>query len=79
MSEATKIMQTRIDYLSGCIEDLKEAIKYRDGQLNRLRRILVRVNALNDNPAHFCKEIDDMTLEFAHRNRLTEANPEAAK
>jgi hypothetical protein len=35
------------------------------GELNRLRRILIRVNALNDSPSHFCKEVDDLTIEFA--------------
>ena len=35
------------------------------GELNRLRRILIRVNALNVSPSHFCKEVDDLTIEFA--------------
>ena len=33
-------------------------------EMGRLRRILVRVNALNDSPSHFCKEVDDLTIEF---------------
>lgn len=33
-------------------------------ELERLRNILIRVNALNDSPSHFCGEIDGLTMEF---------------
>jgi hypothetical protein len=67
MSEATEVMQARIDYLSGCVEDLKKAIRTRDHQLNRLRKILIRINAINDDPGHYNEEIDALTLEFTKR------------
>jgi hypothetical protein len=40
----------------------------------RLRDILARVNALNDNPAHYCKEIDDLTLQFASSASTVDAS-----
>jgi hypothetical protein len=74
VSQATEIMQARIDYLTGTVADLQAAIVHRDHQLNRLRKILVRINGINDNPAHFCKEIDDMTMEFVHRHLVSTAS-----
>jgi hypothetical protein len=34
-------------------------------EIERLKSILARVNALNDDPSYFRKEIDDLTIEFS--------------
>jgi hypothetical protein len=72
MSAATEVMQARIDYLSGCVDDLKAAIRGRDRELNRLRkeslaREVIRLRAVVE---EFLRLNDESDLRCADSSSL---------
>ena len=66
----------RIDYGNGYYPDYRKVWygavhKECIAEIDRLKGILARVNALNDDPSYFRKEIDDLTIEFSSASTVT--------